>query len=65
MEEAEYRQLVYEQFSSLTVANSALVRAVTAIHLGEKEKVVGALQEAMAELSEAFERLGRLAGRGE
>lgn len=65
MEEKEYRQLVYEQLSSLTVATAALSRAVTDLYMDKREHVPEALTAAMSELSEAFERLDMLAGRGE
>lgn len=60
MDDLEYRKLVYEQLSSLTIAASALSRAITSIHLGNKDEVIPAIQEALSELSDAFERLDQL-----
>lgn len=65
MGEEAFRKLVYDQFTSLTIATSALARAIASIHLGQDDGVKAALKEAMAELSEALGRLEEFPGSNE
>lgn len=58
----QFKQLVYEQVSDLTVALSTLIRTVAAIHLGNQQDATRLLNEAIKDMSDAFERLDALSG---